>query len=210
MSTKTTTIMSRRDKITKAGSTVFIAVAIASVIVAFSAVSLRFLLERKAYNDRVIAAKTSARDSIKSNLSNLSSLSKQFTVLDKSDSAVNSKVILHALPPTYDYAALATSMQFLANRSGVTFTGGVGTDSSASAITSAETSTPQQIPLSLTVEGDYDAIVTYMQNLENSIRPIQVTAVTYTGTNEDLKATITAVTYYQPARSLEVTKSEVK
>ncbi len=203
------TIMSRRDKIAKAGSTVFVAVAIASVVVVFSAVSMRFLWQRKAYNDRVIKAKSVARDDIKTNLDNINKLTQQFPSLENSAST-DSKTILHALPPTYDYAALATSMQFLADQSGVSFTGGVGADNSASAINSADTSTPQEIPLSLTVEGSYDSIVKYINNLENSIRPIDVTAVTYSGTNTDLKATVTATTYYQPARTLNVSKSEVK
>lgn len=203
------TIMSRREKISKAGSTVFIAVAIAAVIVAFSAVSIRFLWQKKNYNDRVITAKTKARDDLRTNLANIDKLAEQFPALEQSATA-NSKIILHALPPTYDYPALATSMQSLAQLSGVQFSGGVGDDNSASAIKSSETSSPQEIPLNLSVEGSYDAVVQYIKNLERSIRPILISSVSYSGTNDQLKADIQATTYYQPTRSLDVSRSEVK
>lgn len=202
-------LISRRNKIVKAGSTMFIAVAIASVIVAFSIVSLRFLWQQKSYNDRVISAKTAARDQVNTNRENLNKLSEQFDDLNSSEST-NSTVILHALPPTYDYASLASSIESLAQRSGVSFTGAIGQDDSANAVTSATTSSPIEIPLALQVSGSYDAVNTFVQNLEKSIRPISVTTATYSGTNSTLTATITALTYYQPTRSLDVARSSVQ
>jgi Tfp pilus assembly protein PilO len=209
MSKKTSQTNSRRDMIAKAGSTVFIAVAVASVLVMFSIMSIRFLWEKKSYNDRVIAAKTKARNNIQSNVENIDKLTEQYTQLEQS-ATTNSKVILHALPPTYDYAALLTSMEFLAQKSEVVFTGTIGADTTSSAVLSAPMSQPQEIPLSLTVKGSYDNIVKYIANLEKSIRPIQVDTLNLSGTTGSISATLTARTYYQPARSLDVTRSEIK
>lgn len=201
--------MSRRAKIMQAGSTVFIAVAVAAVVVSISIVSLRFLWAKKSYNDRVISAKTEARDQIETNVANIDKLSQAYPDLNSS-SSTNSTTILHALPPTYDYAALASSIEALAQRSGVSFTGAIGQDDSASAVASSPSPAPIEIPLSLQVSGNYDAITAFVKNLELSIRPISVTSVTYSGTNSSLRATVQATTYYQPARDLQPSKETIQ
>lgn len=209
MNQKVKTLSSRRDQVKKAGATVFIVTAVASVIVMFSLMSMRFLWERKSYNERVIKAKTSARDKIKTNLTNLDKLSEQYPQLDRSPST-NAAKILHALPPVYDYAALVTSIDSLASLSGVQSTGTVSSDTSSAAVLSANTSTPLEIPLTLTATGNYDSIKKYINNLQYSIRPIHITNINLSGTSSTLEATITGVTYYQPARSLDVLRSEIK
>lgn len=202
-------VVTRREKIVKANSTVFIATAVAAVVVMFSLVSVRFLWQRKAYNDRVIKAKTTARNDLKSNLTNLNKLSEQFADLDQS-ATTNSSAILHALPPTYDYPALATSIESLAQQAGVTLNGGLGQDESSSAVASSTTSTPQEIPLDLQVMGSYENIVKFIQTLERSTRPIIVTSASYSGGAGGIVARITATTYYQPARNLDVQKEQVR
>jgi len=199
----------KREKINKANSTVFIAVAIAAVVVMFSATSFKFLWSKMTYNSRVISAKSEARDLIKTNSANLDTLSGQFGTLDAS-ATTNSKVILHALPPVYDYPGLATFVESLAQQSGVSFPGSVGQDISASAVKTSTVSSPQEIPLNIEVNGSYDSIVQFIKNTEYSIRPILITNVEYSGTSDQLKAVITATTYFQPARDLGVGKKEVK
>lgn len=209
MSPKVKQNVTRREQVKKAGSTVFSVVAIASVLVVFSVVSIRFLWEKKSYNDRVIKAKREALKSINANIESLDKLAEQFPALEDSQ-ATNSKAILRALPPVYDYAALASSIDYLATMSGVTSSTNLGTDISSTAVKSAVSSQPIELPLTLSVEGDYDKIKTYILNLERSIRPIHIKKVTYTGTSGSLKASIEARTYYQPVRTLDVTKEQVK
>lgn len=209
MSPKMKQTATRREQVKKAGATVFIVVAIAAVIVMFSIISMRFLWEKKSYNDRVITAKTTARDGLETNIANLDKLSEQFPQLEDSAST-DAKTILHALPPVYDYAALASSIDYLASLSGVKSNTSVGDDISASAVNSATVSQPVEIPLNLQVSGNYDSIKAYIQNLEKSIRPIHIKNVAFTGTNNELQVTIQAVTYYQPARSLDVLRSSIQ
>lgn len=203
------TLTNKREKITQANSTVFVAVAIAAVVTMFSLMSLRFLWIKKAYNDRVIGAKTTARSAIESNLQGLDSLNNQYPEL-RDRASNNAKTILHALPPNYDYAALVTSMEYLAQTSGVRLVGGVGQDQSAAAMKEQNISQPQEIPLSLSVEGTYEGIVRYIDALERSIRPVIVTSVSLNGNNTSLQATLQAKTYYQPARTLDVAKEEIQ
>jgi Tfp pilus assembly protein PilO len=202
-------IQSKRDKISQANSTVFIAVAISAVLIMFCLISVRFLWQKKAYNDRVIKAKSTARKQIEGNLSSLDQLNSQYPAL-QNRATNNTKTILHALPPNYDYAALVTSMEFLARQSGVQLASGIGQDESAAAIKEQNFSTPQEIVLNLNVSGSYENIVKYVNNLEASIRPVLVTSVDFNGSSSELKATIAAKTFYQPARSLEVSKEVVK
>lgn len=209
MNQKKSQQLSKREQVAKAGSTVFIVVAISAVIVMASIMSMRFLWQQKGYNSRVISAKVEARDQLTSNLENLDKLSQQFGELNTSETT-NAKTILHALPPTYDYAALASSIDGIASLSGVRSNTNIGEDTSESALNFATTSQPVEIPLSLDVSGSYDAIRTYISNLENSIRPIHVQSVAYSGTNGDLQVLIEATTYYQPARSLDVERMNLQ
>lgn len=201
--------MSRREQVKKAGSTVFVVVAMASVVVMFSVISMRFLWDKKNYNGRVISAKTKARDDIRSNIENLKRLAEQFPQLESSATA-NSKTILHALPPVYDYAALASSIDYLATVSGVVSDTNIGEDMSATAETSATISKPVELPLTLSVSGSYESIRQYILNLERSLRPVHITSVEYSGSNSNLQATLQATTYYQPVRSLDVLRSTIQ
>lgn len=209
MSPQTEKPVSKREKISKANSTVFVAVALAAVIAMFCIISIKFLWTRRGYNARVISAKSQARDQLETNNKNLDTLLEQFEALDKS-ATTNSKTILHALPPVYDYPALATYMESLAQQSGVTLPGSVGQDISAGAVSSSIVSSPLEIPLNIEVNGSYDSVVQFIKNTEFSIRPIHITWIEYTGTNDQIKAVITANTYYQPARDLGVGKKEIQ
>ncbi len=139
MNSQTSKSVSKREKISKASSTVFASVAIASTVVMFCLISMKFLWTKQGYNARVITAKTEARDQIEENNRNLDKLIKDFSSIESS-ATVNSKTILHALPPVYDYPALATYLESLALQSGVTLPGSVGEDISASAVPSATVS----------------------------------------------------------------------
>jgi len=202
-------IQNKREMISRANSTVFIAVTVSAVIVVFCLISFRFLWQKKAYNDRVISAKIKARKQIEDNSVAIDKLSEQFPDLQRKANN-NDKTILHSLPPAYDYAALVTSMEFLADQAGVKLDSGVGEDVSASAIKEQNVSAPQEIILNLSVSGNYENIVKYIDVLEKSIRPVIISTADFSGGNSEIKATIVAKTYYQPARTLDVSKEVIK
>ena len=80
--------LSKREQVVKAGSTVLIVVAVSSVIVMFSVMSMRFLWQQKSYNSRVIKTKTEARDQLTTNLKNIDKLSQQFGELNSSETTI--------------------------------------------------------------------------------------------------------------------------
>lgn len=202
-------IESKRAQVDKANSMVFVAVAIASVVVVFSAVMMKFLWDKQAFNSKVIAAKTEARDQLQQNSDNISKLEEQYKDLNDAENS-DATTILHALPPQYDYAALASSIEALAQASGVSSDTDIGEDMSESAIDFLPESTPQEIPIKMNVSGDYDSIKRYMTNIERSIRPIKVSVADFSYQNGKITASITGVTYYQPARSLDVNTRSIQ
>ena len=79
MNSQTSKSVSKREKISKASSTVFASVAIASTVVMFCLISMKFLWTKQGYNARVITAKIEARDQIEENNRNLDKLIKDFS-----------------------------------------------------------------------------------------------------------------------------------
>ena len=222
--------LKKRQQIENAGKTMFIWVAIASVAVSICVVTVQFLFQQWSYNNRVLTAKSKAVDTLKSNIENASKLQNEVNGLVSNEALasvktntgdLNTKSILDALPSKLDATALATSLQqAILSRSGVTIeaisvpndqtaidaeaTGSTGTD------TASLESTPQEMKFDITVSGSYDKIRSMMLDLERTIRPIKVTAITLDGDDTAMTATISGVTYYQPAKSANIKQEVVK
>lgn len=200
---------SKRSRIDKANSTVFIVVAIASVVVVVSLTSIRFLWNQRQYNSRVITEKTIARDRLFSNLTNLEALTKQLPELDKNIIS-DQRAILHALPPQYDYAGLVSSINFLARESSVVLSGSIGEDQSMTAERSSSNPQPVEIPIAITVKGRPSNVKGFLEILERSTRTFKVTSLEVTGSNNELIASINASTYYQPVANLDIQTEEIR
>jgi len=201
----------KRDLIKKAGSSIFISVAIASVILAFSIVSLRFMFSQMQYNSRVHAAKEESRDTLSKNISKAAALEASYEQLDLSDNLLldqgdkmNSDVVLDALPSRYDFPALVASMNKLANESGVKLVGFGGDDLEVEAIATQPLPEPQEIIFTLSVDGNYSLIENFVKNLDNTIRPMHVEKMRLSGTDSDMTATFNLITYYQPVVDLNL------
>lgn len=192
----------KRQAIDKAKSTVFVAMVIASILVSFSIVTINFLWGLRGYNTRVTAEKESVRDTLEENISNAEALRQSFSTFESGD--VTSKEVLDALPSKYDFAAIITSLDSLAKRSGMLLTGFTGDDQSAEAMQSSTRPEAIAIPFTIEVEGDYEGLQEFMNNLELSIRPMQVESVEISGSDENITANISISTFYQPQASLDV------
>ncbi|HEX9679125.1 MAG TPA: type 4a pilus biogenesis protein PilO [Candidatus Saccharimonadales bacterium] len=186
----------KRQAIEKAKSTVLTSVVIASIVVSFSIVTVNFLWDLRGYNSRVIKEKNLAKVTLRQNLINADELTAQFSVFEAS--GVKSSEILDALPSTYDYAALVTSVNSIAKRSGLELTGFAGTDQSNEAPGTAVTPSPFEMAFSISVAGSYDSLKKFVDNLDRSIRPFQVRALSISGTDQAITADIAISTYFQP------------
>ena len=218
MASKQVGTSTKHAQIKQASTQTFIAVAVASVIVSMSLVSINILWGTSKFNNRVHNAQESARDVLKANLEAVGPLNESFERLeigsnlipDQSGDKKNSEVILDALPSNFDFPELAASINNLAEKSGVVLESFSGIDLGAEAVQTSPNPEAQQIPFNLEVEGSYDSVSKFLRGIENSIRPIKVLTVGLTGTTNKLRATVTAETSYQPAFDLTIQKEAIQ
>jgi hypothetical protein len=213
--------------IDKANTRIVVYVSMAAFVAMFSIVATKTLIGQAGYQNRVINAKRVAVNQLKSDITASAQLQSSYnTFVGLPQNAIggsptgngpkdgnNAKIVLDALPSTYDFPGLTTSLEdLLTSQSGVTIDSIAGTDEEASQgnDVSSATPTPQPIPFSITVSGNYAAIQSVIGTFENSIRPIQVQTLNIAGNGNSLTMTLTAQTYYQPAKSLNISMKVVK
>lgn len=118
-------ISGKRLMISKANTTIVIAVAVAASVTTFSLVATRSLLAKRAYQSKVSSAREKARDQLKDNIDSVNKIKESYAAFTdepvnmiKGSSAGqgerdgdNAQIILDALPSTYDFPALASSLE---------------------------------------------------------------------------------------------------
>lgn len=224
----------KRQQIAKATRSMFIAIAIASVIVGASAVSSVFMVRKLIFNNKILAAKNSTVrileqnnkvvDELRGNVRKLNA----DPLLQTTPPRLNSeeqpiRVILDALPDRSNEAALGASLQqVLLAMPGISVQSlSVGaTAGSEAAATPAATPTtpgatttalPSTIPISFKISADSVANASeLLRRLERSIRAINITACDVEKAGQAVTLSVTAEAYYQPAVGLELTDSQVK
>jgi len=81
-------------------------------------------------------------------------------------------------------------------------------DEVAQAGSTATTPQPVPMPFQISFSGNTDQTAALFATLQNSIRPIQVQTLTIAGSDASITTNVTAQTYYQPEKNLNI-KSEV-
>ncbi|HYH36434.1 MAG TPA: hypothetical protein VD706_02965 [Candidatus Saccharimonadales bacterium] len=220
-------ISTKRLAISKSNAQMVAAVAAASFITVFCLIASKTVFSQNTYQGKVITAKEKARDQLKENLEAYDSLSTSYKIFDTKNPNIiggningtgdndgtNSKLILDALPPTYNFPALASSLEKILADRGLKVSAITGTDDQVAqqSNTSSPTPKPVEMPFTFTVNNaTYTSISQLADALEHSIRPIQIDTINLSGGVNDMTATFTAHTYYQPAKSLQVTKKVIK
>jgi hypothetical protein len=175
------------------------------------------------YQSKVITQKTKARETLQANLKARDQLARLYAAFDNASTNVlggsasgtnqndgdNAKIILDALPSKYDFPALATSLEKIMTSNGLDINSITGNDDEV-AQTGSSSTTPQPVPMPFEISfaGNADQTSALFATLQNSIRPIQVQTLTITGSDASITTSITAQTYYQPEKNLNI-KSEV-
>lgn len=220
-------ISTKRLAINKANAQMVGIVAGAAVITVFCLVASNAVFSQNRYQARVITAKEKAHKQLQANIQTFGNLQTAYKAFDNTGTNVlggnsngtgnndgpNSQIILDALPPTYDFPALASSIEKLVSSNGLTITSITGTDDQLNQQNNTSSPTPQpvSIPFSFTVSGaSYTSVGQLVTKLQQSIRPLSVDSLELTGSVNDMTATITAHTYFEPAKSVKVTTKVVK
>jgi len=220
-------ISTKRLAISKANAQIVGIVAAASFVTVFCLVAAKTVWTQNQYQGRVIKAKEKAHHQLQDTIKAFGQLSIQYKALTgKSPNIIggnkdgsgdndgdNAKIVLDALPSKYDFPALTSSLEkVLADRS-IKASSITGTDDQLNQQNNASSPTPEavSIPFSFTISNtNTGAITTVLNALHSSIRPVQVDTIVLTGGGSDMTLTVTAHTYYQPAKSVKITKQVVK
>lgn len=214
----------KRLAINKAYATIMIAVSIATFVIMFSLVASKALYSQMRYQSKVSSKKEKALNTLKQNLQTSDQLITSYEAFanettnvlggnpsgDGPNDGDNPRIVLDALPSKYDFPALTTSIEKLLNDQGFKLTSITGSDDEVAQSTQDTSADPLpvEMPFSVEVTTSDNRVKQLMQLFERSIRPIQVHQLVLKSENGQLKATVTAKTFYQPEKNLNL-KSEV-
>lgn len=212
-------ISTKRIQIDKANTTMVIVVAIAAFLVTFSFVASRTLWVRYSYQGRVIADKETAANQLVANIAAADELRTAYQAfISTPDNVIggnprgtgdrdgdNAKIVLDALPSKYDFPALATSLEKILKSRNYLIENISGNDEEATqSLLEMDITEPIEIPFEFSATGTFESIGDLLSVFDRSIRPIKIQTMELSGNNSALTATITAVTYYQPEKTLNI------
>ncbi len=214
----------KRIQINKANTAMVAVVAIASFVSMFSLVAAKALWDQRSFQARVISDKEVARTQLKANVAATDTLTTSYKVFVGTPENViggtssgkgdrdgdNAKIVLDALPSKYDFPALATSLEKILKSGDYSIDSITGTDDEVNQRTSQDSTKPVEIPFQIGSTGTYASIQKLINSLERSIRPLNITKISFSGGDNELQAQVTAKTYYLPEKTLTIGTKEVK
>ena len=207
----------KRVLIDKANRSMFIAIVIASSLLIFSIVSIYSLSKVYSHRSKVISEKKNASKMLTTNDLELGKLISSFKAFENTPESVmgttekNSKIVLDALPPKYDFPALATSLEKILTDGGYQITAISGTDNEVAELDDGSSNPqPVEIPFTISVTGPYDKVKNLAFDLERSIRPIHILTIDVGGSATSAIVTLNAKTFYQPGKNLDIRYKEVR
>jgi hypothetical protein len=220
-------ISTKRLAIGKANTQMVGIVAAAAFVTVFCLMASNAVFSQNRYQARVITAKEKAHKQLQANIQTFGQLQTAYQTFDSAGTNViggnpagtgpndgpNSQIILDALPATYDFPALASSIEKVVSGNGLTIASISGTDDQLNQQNNTSSPSPQpvSIPFSFTVsDASYASLGQLVTKLQQSIRPISVDSMDMSGSVSDMTATIMAHTYFEPAKSVSITKKVIK
>ena len=219
--------LTKRVAIDKTNTQTVATVAVAAFITVFSLVAIHAVWELNSYQARLTSAKEKAHRQLITNINNYGKLSLSYQSFISAQTNViggqanatgnnngsNAQIILDALPPSYDYPALNSSIEKILNDRGLKISSISGTDDQLNQQNNTSSNNPQPVPMpfSFTVEGvNYSQVSQLVTALQQSIRPIVVDTIDLSGGSSDMTLTVSAHTYYQPGKTVSITNQVVK
>jgi hypothetical protein len=220
-------LSNKRVAISKANAQMAGVVAAAAFISAFCLVSARVVWSQNIYQAHVTSAEEQANTQFKANVQSVKQLTASYTQFINTPTNIiggssagtgnndgsNAAIVLDALPDTYDFPALTSSLEKIMTAQAFKISSISGTDEELTQAGKGASPTPQPVamPFSFSVtDASYTAVQGLITTLQSSIRPIQIDSLTLSGSSSDMQLTVNAHTYYQPAKNLGITKKVVQ
>lgn len=214
----------KRAQISQAQSRTMAIVSAATIITVFCLVSAKALLSQASYQSRLISARHASVKQLQANRQATATLLDQYNNVfendsnstniiggkyDKSASAAppdgdNARIVLDALPTTYDYPGLISSIAKILSNNSVSNPNITGQDKSATA-DNTPSGSPQPIVIQLSIggQGSYNNVKQVVKDLERSIRPFDIQTIQLNGTSSLMSFSAQITTYYQPSKTLQ-------
>lgn len=225
-----TTVVRKRQQIANANRTMFIWVALASVVVGVAAVAIVFLGQKALFNERVLAEKANTAGVLEQNLDTIEELKNQVRLMNTNDALRSAmapgetqpiQVVLDALPSEVNSSALGASLMKMIKEDTriqdesfrVDPVAGVELSDDLAVQDASATGLPNQINFSFAVSvnaADVSALKELLQRLERSIRAIDVTKLAIEGQGDRVVMTVDGNAYYEPAKTVELKDKTVK
>jgi len=220
-------ISTKRLEISKANAQMVAVVGVASFITVFCLVASQAVWGQTRYQARVTTKSEVATQQLKENIKAFNNLVSSYSKFDSAPTNVigganngtgdndgdNAKIILDALPSTYDFPALTSSVEKVLTAENFHISSITGIDDQVNQQTNISSPTPQAVSMPFTFSVDdanYTSIQTLIGKLQQSVRPIQIDSIDLTGGANNMTLTVNAHTYYQPSKSLNIVKQVIK
>jgi hypothetical protein len=214
-------ISTKRLAISRANAQMVLIIGAASFVTVFCLVASNAVLKQNQYQSRVTASKEKANRDLQDNLETFTELEASYKKFDNSGTNIiggarsgntdrdgsNSKIILDALPRTYDFPAVTSSVEKILRDGGfmVTSLGGTDDEIAQQAVKSSPSPEPITIPFTFTVEkATYDSVNKLLLTLDRSVRPIHIDKVSMKGGNTSLEVKVTGHTYFQAGKDVNI------
>lgn len=219
----------KRQQIENTNKRIFLWLAIASVIVSICLVAMQFLVRELLYNQKIISKKSDTNKTLVENIKQAKALQNNVNALlannnlnalkyeAQSTETTSLNVILDALPVNGDATAFANSLQAVVlPRSGVSIRelntvsiedplAGGAAESTDGTVAPAAPGQPQALAFTAGFSGKYGDIERALVDMSRVIRPISLSELSVrAGEDGTLQVNIAGVTYYLPAKSVEV------
>ncbi|MEK7602691.1 MAG: hypothetical protein AAB459_00410 [Patescibacteria group bacterium] len=218
-------ISSKRLLIDKSIATTIGVIAGASFVTVFSLIASQAVWKQRTYQAKVISEREIAKKQLESNLSAVATLRTQYQAFVQTNENIiggnpsgpgpqdgdNARIILDALPSKYDFPAVANSINNLLSGTSISAITGADDEIAQVAKQASGTVQPIEIPFDISVTTDYNGAISVLDKIQRSIRPIKIINFSITaGDTGQISLSIKANTYYQPAKTLNITTKEVK
>lgn len=214
----------KRQQISRANKTMFLAIAGASTVVGFSLVLVIFLGQRILFGEKVIAEKDHTISVLQKNIDTVPALKDNIRVLNTNQDLASVRLnstdaplqsVLDALPSNANSTAMASSLQtkLLAGVPGVTIESLRVDSASSDGTSNTDAAGSNTISFSFavsTASNKQTSLRSVLQRIEMSIRPFDVTNLSIESQGGRVILTANGVGYYDTAQTVQLTDKVVK
>lgn len=211
-------------KIDKDQTTMLAVIALSVAVVIFSLFATKSMVTKGLYQKRALSARKEVVTTLKKNYDSAQTLFTQYKVFAEDNPNIlggsnngntnldgsNPVLVLDSLPSVYDAPALAASIEKVMSDRNVTIKSLSLTDDPTTYPDDPQ-ATPQAKAVTFSFQGEtnYDGASKLLSDFERSIRAFDVTSIEISGSDTKLKLNVSMNTYYQPAKSLNLTATKV-